>query len=239
MPRPLNMIRLRLDLQTSRPPGQDALVGGSYIKPASKRWVSSLPDLIRVLARAGLDAEALSLAASARTGQLRLLAEVARGQARRGAYSEAFRTVNSMKSADLSETNEPSRVTIKPDGTVVTFTQTAPIRPVESMERNAVVRGSLDTIRHYAADTGDADTFHLADKLFHQYPDQHAVHGILQSDFLRLDLLVRRGEFDHALASVEVTSPPQTRLFALRHVMDSVVNEAKSTRDDVLTNCYR
>jgi hypothetical protein len=111
---------------------------------------------------------------------------------------------------------------------------------VEALERNAILRQSLDCIRAYAAEAGDADSFRLASEIVQHYPDPHPSTGVLsRADSLTLDLLVRRGEFDRALESVENASPAQKRLYALSHVMDQIAKGSKLTPDDILANCYR
>lgn len=205
---------------------------GSSLKPASERWLSSLPDLTRVLAYADLDEAAFKLVTSVQTGHLRLLGEVIRGQARRGAFEEAFRTLDRMSMANLSEVNEPSQVTFKPNGTLTVFTQTVPTRPVESMERVGATQDGLHCIRRYAARSGAADAFHRTGHLL-QNPAKAGVP--FPADYLHLELLVRQGQAHEALDEVSRITEPYQQLQALSTVMGCVVKaRVGPTRDEIL-----
>jgi hypothetical protein len=79
----------------------------------------------------------------------------------------------------------------------------------------------------------------LANRLYQQYPDPRPTNWFPEGDTLPPGLLLRRGEFDQALASVEIMSLPPNRLAALQYVMDGIVKGSRPTRDDVLATCYR
>lgn len=200
-------------------------VAGPTFRPTSQRWLSALPDLVGLLARLNLDSDAFALADTDSEQRFALLGNIAKGQAHRGAYSEAFKTVKIIENIDLFEPEETHSITFKPDGSIVVDEEPS-LPSMTSLERKAAMRGGLQAIIREATTASDDETVRSAKKLL-QHLDPHRNPPIPEWNSSPIDALLSRGEFDQALAAVAATSLLDHRLVALRHVMDRVVENLK------------
>jgi hypothetical protein len=149
-------------------PGMIYIAGPPTLKPAAKRWLDARPELVGVLARAGLDAEAFSFLTVPNAKQLDLLGRILRGQAERGAFAAAFQTLGRLQKEPLTTEAEPSKVILKPTGEISVEIQKSPVRAVEDLERTKAFRTTLWSIIRNTARLGDVDAFKRADLMWRQ-----------------------------------------------------------------------
>ena len=194
--------------------------GPPTLKPAAKRWVDAQPELVGMLARAGLDADATSLLAAPNAKQLDLLGRILRGDAERGSFAAAFQILKRLQNDALMTQAEPSMVSFKPNGEIVVYTQQSPVRPVEDLERKAAVRDGARQIMLNAARLGDADAFKRAEILWQQ--DVAADGSAPLRDFLDLRMLARAGCVEAALESARAVPSLDQRVSALLRVVEGI-----------------
>jgi tetratricopeptide (TPR) repeat protein len=204
------------------------ITGPPMLKPAAKRWVEAQPELVRMLARAGLDADATSFLAAPNAKQLDLLGRILRGDAERGSFAAAFQILERLRNDALMTEAEPSKVSFKPNGEIVVYTQQSPVRPVEDLERKAAVKDGVWHIMHNAARLGDVDAFKRAEILRQQ---EVADGSAPVRDFNELRMLARAGCVEVALESARAVPSLDARVSALLRVVEGVAR-VPSSRDD-------
>jgi hypothetical protein len=198
------------------------------LKPAAKRWVDAQPELVGMLARAGLDVDATSLLAAPNAKQLDLLDRILRGAAERGSFAAAFQVLERLQNDALTTHAEPSKVSFKPNGEIEVYTQQSPIRPVEELERKAAVRSGVRLILRNSARLGDAGAFKRAEMLWQQ---EVADGSAPIRDFVDLWMLAKTGCVEVVLESARAVPNLDARVSALLRVVEGIAGIA-SSRDD-------
>jgi hypothetical protein len=197
-------------------------IAGPSLKPAAKRWLDARPYLVRMLARVGLDAEAFSLSATPKANQLGLLSDIIHGQAERGAFTAAFRSLERLEKDALTAEAEPTSFIFKPSGEVSIYAPSSPVRPVEELERRAAFKRSLWSILQNAAKFGDIDPFKRADRLWRERITEDYSRSPIRNFADELRMLAKAGQIDPAMEFARALPDFGERILALLKVVEGV-----------------
>jgi len=212
---------LEYDLPPPRPPGVRAEKWDqrAKLKPAAGRWTQARARLVETLAWAGLDADALALLDEVPVDHALVLRGIVRGQAMRGDFESALKTLELIRTATLRVAyawDRPSPDAIEPAGANSYRLRDAPLGLLDEDKRDWSFFVGASSIATSAARYDDEAVFRRACALNKEINWSPSIRNACPARLL--GNLARAGRVQAAVEIALAAPDAPTRVAGLGHV---------------------
>lgn len=216
---------LEYDLQPPRPPDIPAEQWDPRAKltPAAERWIMGRFGIVETLAWAGLDSEAFAFLDEQPINDALVLRGIVSGQARRGDFASALKTLERIQGSALriSQTwHRPLPDRLEPTGANSYQLRELPIDPLDENAKQLPFYLAAAAIAKYAAYFGNENMFRRACEINREVNPNPSIRNACPISVLRH--LANAGRVGAALEYVSSLHEPPLRTGGLRFIAEGM-----------------